>query len=98
MGDHDLARAVRRENMVGDAVRLAGGSLERRGLVARGAEPADGRKLMIEVTSSGRRVVSDLMGIRHEWLAGVIERDLTRAEQELLAIAAELMQRMASSH
>jgi hypothetical protein len=38
------------------------------------------------------------MGIRHEWLAAAIQRDLTHAEREMLAIAAGLMQRMASSH
>jgi hypothetical protein len=38
------------------------------------------------------------MGIRHEWLTSAIERDLTRAEREMLAIVAALMQRIASSH
>jgi hypothetical protein len=32
-----------------------------------------------------------------EWLAGSIERDLTPAEKEMLAIAAALMDRIASS-
>jgi DNA-binding MarR family transcriptional regulator len=71
--------------------------LQGRGLVDRRPDPADGRKLMIEVTPDGRRVVSELMGIRHEWLAAAIERDLTPAEREMLAIAAGLMQRIASS-
>jgi hypothetical protein len=38
------------------------------------------------------------MGMRHVWLSAAIERDLTSAEQETLAIAADLMQRIASSH
>jgi len=71
--------------------------LERRGLVGRRPDPADGRKLLIEVTPSGRRAVNELMGLRHEWLAGSIERDLTPAEKEMLAIAAALMDRIASS-
>ena len=71
--------------------------LERRGLVERRPDPADGRKLLIEVTPSGRRTVNELMGLRHEWLAGSIERDLTPAEKEMLAIAAALMDRIASS-
>jgi DNA-binding MarR family transcriptional regulator len=71
--------------------------LERRGLVQRRRDPADGRKLLIEVTPRGRRIVSDLMRLRHEWLAGAIERDLTPAERELLAITAGLMDRIASS-
>jgi DNA-binding MarR family transcriptional regulator len=72
--------------------------LEGRGLVERRPDPTDRRKLLIEVTPEGRRIVSELMGRRHEWLTAAIQRDLTRAEQEMLAIAAGLMQRMASSH
>jgi DNA-binding MarR family transcriptional regulator len=72
--------------------------LEGRGLVERRPYPTDRRKLMIEVTPDGRRIVSELMGIRHKWLAAAIERDLTPAEREMLAIAAGLMQRIASSH
>jgi DNA-binding MarR family transcriptional regulator len=72
--------------------------VEARGLVERRPDPADRRKLLIEVTPAGRRVVSELMERRHEWLATAIKRDLTPAEREMLAIAAELMQRIASSH
>jgi DNA-binding MarR family transcriptional regulator len=72
--------------------------LEGRGLVERRPDPGDRRKLLIEVTPGGRRIVSELMGIRHEWLTRAIERDLTRAEQDMLAIVAALMQRIASSH
>jgi hypothetical protein len=50
------------------------------------------------VTPGGRRIVTELMGIRHEWLTRAIERDLTRAEGEMLTIVAALMQRIASSH
>ena len=42
--------------------------LEGRGLVERRPDPGDRRKLLIEVTPGGRRIVSELMGIRHEWL------------------------------
>jgi DNA-binding MarR family transcriptional regulator len=72
--------------------------LEGRGLVERRPDPGDRRKLLIEVTPGGRRIVSELMGIRHEWLTRAIERDLTLAERDMLAIVAALMQRIASSH
>jgi DNA-binding MarR family transcriptional regulator len=71
--------------------------LESRGFVERRADPADGRKRLIEVTPEGRRVVTELMGLRHRWLAGAIERDLSPAEHELLAIAAALMEEVAAS-
>jgi DNA-binding MarR family transcriptional regulator len=72
--------------------------LEGRGLVERRPDPRDRRELLIEVTPGGRRMVSELMGIRHEWLTSATERDLTRAEREMLTIVAALMQRIASSH
>lgn len=71
--------------------------LEARGFVERRADPADRRKVLIEVTPSGRRVVSELMSLRHRWLAEAIEHELSPAEQEMLAIAAMLMERIASS-
>jgi DNA-binding MarR family transcriptional regulator len=70
--------------------------LQASGLVERRPDPNDRRKLLIEVTPAGRRVVSELMGIRHQWLAAAIERALTPAEREMLAIAASLMLRLAS--
>ena len=71
--------------------------LEARGFVKRRPDPADGRKLLIEPTPDGRRVVADLMRLRHEWLAGAIERELAPAEQETLAIAAALIGRISAS-
>ena len=71
--------------------------LQGRGFVRRRADPSDRRRLLIEATASGRRVVSELIGLRHAWLAGAIERDLSDPEQEMLAIAAGLMERIASS-
>jgi hypothetical protein len=37
------------------------------------------------------------MGLRHQWLSGAIERDLSPPEQQMLAIAATLMERIAST-
>lgn len=71
--------------------------LEARGFVRRRPDPADGRKLLIEATPDGRRVVADLMALRHQWLAGAIERELAPAERATLATAAALIERVASS-
>jgi DNA-binding MarR family transcriptional regulator len=71
--------------------------LEDRGLVKRRPDPSDGRKLLIDATPNGRRVVSELMELRHQWLTATIERDLSPAEQEMLAIAAALIERIATS-
>jgi DNA-binding MarR family transcriptional regulator len=62
--------------------------LEGRGLVAHRPDPTDHRKLLIEVTP-GKRIVSELKAIRHEWLAASIERVLVPAEREVLVVAAD---------
>ena len=71
--------------------------LEARGFVKRRSDPADGRKVLIEATAKARRVVRDLMALRHRWLAMVIARDLSPAERQTLAVAASLIERIASS-
>jgi DNA-binding MarR family transcriptional regulator len=71
--------------------------LEGRGFVDRRADPSDGRKLLIEATTDGRRVVSELLELRHRWLTSAIEHDLSPAEREMLAIATTLIERIASS-
>lgn len=71
-------------------------TLERRGFVQRRADPTDRRKRLIEVTAGGRRIVSELMALRHQWLSDAIEHRLSTAEREMLAIAAALMERLAS--
>ena len=71
--------------------------LEDRGFVKRRPDPSDGRKLLIDATPNGRRVVSEMLGLRHQWLSAAIERDLSPAEQEMLTIAAAIIERIASS-
>jgi DNA-binding MarR family transcriptional regulator len=71
--------------------------LEDRGFVRRRRDPSDKRRLLIESTPSGRRVVRELIGLRHSWLAGAIEHGLSSAEEEVLAIAAGIIDRVAAA-
>jgi DNA-binding MarR family transcriptional regulator len=73
------------------------GLLESRGYVRRRVDPSDRRKLLIEATPAGRRIVDELMAIRHEWLAAAIDETLSPAERDILAVAAGLMERVALS-
>jgi DNA-binding MarR family transcriptional regulator len=86
------AEYVRPQSMHEIVVRL----LER-GLVERRPDPEDARKLLFEATDRGRRVVGDLVGMRHDWLAKAIDQDLTAPEQDILAVAARIMERLAAS-
>jgi DNA-binding MarR family transcriptional regulator len=69
-------------------------SLVDAGLVDRRPDPADGRRVLIELLPAGRAALEADRRRRIDWLANAIERDLTAREQRVLAEAAELLARL----
>jgi len=67
---------------------LAG--LEARGLVARHADPADGRRVLLSLTEAGQRVLQGKRNARNEQLAKALSANFTPGEIRLLAEAAPL--------
>ena len=74
---------------------LAG--LEARGLVARHADPADGRRVLLSLTETGQRVLQGKRNARNEQLAKALSANFTPAEIRLLADAAPLLERLAQN-
>jgi DNA-binding MarR family transcriptional regulator len=72
-------------------------SLERQGLISRRPDPADGRQSLMDITGAGLEILRDYSERRERWLAGAIAETLTETEQELLAMAARLMLRVADA-
>jgi DNA-binding MarR family transcriptional regulator len=70
-------------------------ALEAAGLVARRADPGDGRRALIELTAPGREALLTDRRRREDWLADAIERDLSARERRVLAEATELLARLA---
>lgn len=70
------------------------GKLEERGLVARTPHPTDRRQVILAPTEAGRTVYAQFERARNEWLAGQLAQ-LTPAERETLARAAEILQQVA---
>jgi DNA-binding MarR family transcriptional regulator len=70
--------------------------LERDGLIRRGRDPDDARRVLIEITAAGRRYVSDDRRRRDSWLCEAINTTLSSREQDTLRRAGELMSRLAS--
>jgi hypothetical protein len=52
---------------------------------------------VLAVTEAGRAALARDMQQRDAWLAAAMEQQLTRAERELLRLAAELMDRLAET-
>jgi DNA-binding MarR family transcriptional regulator len=88
-----LARAehVRPQSMAQTLTELGAG-----GLVSRRPDPADGRRILIELTPAGRKALADAGRRRQDWLAQVIET-LTPRERKALAGALPVLQRIASA-
>jgi DNA-binding MarR family transcriptional regulator len=70
-------------------------ALEAAGLVSRRPDPADGRRVVIEMTAEGREMLAADRRRREGWLADAIDRDLTAAERRTLAEATALLARLA---
>jgi len=69
--------------------------LEQRKLIVRRSKDEDRRQSLLEITEAGARVLNEDIRDQRVRLAQVIEKELTPAEQELLRIAAGLMDHIA---
>ena len=72
------------------------GALEELGLVRRTDHPTDGRQVLVSLTPEGGTVVRETRKRRDAWLAKRLA-ELTPAERETLAQAADILSRMAAS-
>ena len=68
--------------------------LETAGLIGRQPDPADGRRVLIELTTLGRERVLEARGQREDWLAAAITDELDPEEQRTLLAAVPLLRRL----
>ena len=73
------------------------GALEARGLVERRRDPQDGRRVVLSVTGSGRRVLQDKRNARTDQLAKALSAGFTPSEVRQLEAVAPLLERLAQS-
>jgi DNA-binding MarR family transcriptional regulator len=92
IGDLATAERVRPQSMTQTIA-----DLEAAGLVARRADPADGRRTLIELTEAGQRKLFEDRARREGWLAQAIAEDLSESERRLLARALPLLERLSES-
>jgi DNA-binding MarR family transcriptional regulator len=71
--------------------------LETGGLVSRRPDPADGRRIFIELTSKGLQVLQTTRARRETWLTEILERELNADDRELLRDALVLLSRVADA-
>lgn len=90
IGDLALAERVRPQSMTQTI-----SDLESDGLIARRADPADGRRILVELTDQGRDTLAADRRQREGWLARAIAEDLSPPEQRVLSQALALLRRLA---
>jgi DNA-binding MarR family transcriptional regulator len=73
------------------------GGLEERGLVARRADPDDGRRALVSPTKAGIQALRNQRNARTEVLAHALSNGFTRTELKQLMAAAPLIERLAQS-
>jgi len=88
----DVAEKLR---MTSSNVAAALRELESAGLVSRGRDPEDGRRVRLSITDAGAQAVSCVHAERDTWLGRATEALLSVDEQLTLLRAGELMQRLA---
>jgi DNA-binding MarR family transcriptional regulator len=88
----DVAERLR---MTSSNVAAALRELETAGLVGRGRDPEDGRRVRLSITDAGAEAVACVHAERDTWLGRATEALLTADEQLALLGAGALMQRLA---
>ena len=96
-GDLSAGELAAAEGLRPQSVTRVLADLEARGLVARRRDPGDGRRHVLSLTAEGLAALGDDMRPRDAWLARAMAEHLSPTEQQLLTLAAALLDRLAES-
>ena len=95
LGPMTTADLARREQITPQAMGTTIASLEKLGLVARGADAADARLSILSLTPEGLAAVRSGRNASVDRIDAVFEESFTSQETEVLAAAAPLIERLA---
>lgn len=93
-GPRTAAELARHEQISPQSMGAIVAALERRGLVARLADPEDGRRMILSVTAAGDEMMASKRDARSTLIAQALQREFSAGELELLAQAAPLIDRL----
>jgi DNA-binding MarR family transcriptional regulator len=96
-GPTTAAALARQEQISPQSMGATLAALEARGLVARCADPDDGRRVILSLTDAGRDVRRQRTDARTRQLARALSAGFDLAELEQLKAAAPLLERLAES-
>jgi DNA-binding MarR family transcriptional regulator len=70
--------------------------LDEQGLIRRTPDATDGRQILIEISQAGKDLLVVDAHRQNQWLMEVMAATMTKAEREILVIAADLLDKLAS--
>lgn len=93
-GPSTVTELARWEGLRPQSMSVIVGELEAAGLVCRTANLTDGRRATLSITDAGKDAVRVSREELQGWLVFAVEKKLTPAEREHLAVAIELFERL----
>jgi DNA-binding MarR family transcriptional regulator len=96
-GPLSISDLAAREHMRPQSMAQTVHDLESGGLVSRRPDPADGRRVFMEITGAGRELLQTTRARRETWLTEALERELDAGERALLHDALGLLSRIADA-
>jgi DNA-binding MarR family transcriptional regulator len=94
-GPVSAAELARAEQISPQSMGVTIGGLLERGLLARSADPADGRRQILALTDAGAAALRSRRTARVARMAQALQEDFTEQELEQLRAAAPLLERLA---
>jgi DNA-binding MarR family transcriptional regulator len=95
-GPATSAELARLEQITPQSMGATLAGLEARGLVARSADPADGRRVVMSVTDAGLHLVTKRRDVRVEQIASALE-GFTKGEVQRILATTPLIERLADT-
>lgn len=93
-GPHTLGELADRERVSAPSMNRTVNCLQESGYIARAADENDGRKVVIDLTDDGRKVVAETARRRDAWVEAALA-ELTAHERATISHAAAIMAKMA---
>ena len=93
-GPQTISQLARAEGTRSQSMGAIVAILEAQGLVERTADSNDGRQSIVTVTDAGRRALDDARAVKQDWLAERLTHELDQHEQDVVAQAVPLLQRI----
>jgi DNA-binding MarR family transcriptional regulator len=94
-GPATVSALARAESVRPQSMRVTVAGLEAMGAISGEPDPADGRQTLIALTPTFRKTLKASRAAKEDWLLRALQAQLSPQEQDALAAAVKLLQRLA---